>query len=354
MNREYTPLIDTRFYDEFDRKIVKYSQNLREYIEDILGVKDLENLHEQIDYSDTLKFFSLFKKVDTNIIEEFIDSVVRPILGNTEYLVQKTPNFRIILPNQDKIGQILCWHQGIWFGNGYGMRTIWTPLTKNDDTSTLHVASLKDSLQMTKSTYDEKWTYDKLDEMCSKMCEPMKVDVGETLLFTQEHLHGQVPNRSGKTRISFETRILLKDGIFEKKTPGGYFKKPFVDTKKTDNPELYKDAMIMQVFDGPMFHDSTLHGQYLIMDEYVKKNEIDVKFYCADINTINCEYIKYLMREQKYKNFIFPSMWAISLENVEEILNYKDCNIHFAAEELVCHDEESRDLALYYRKFTKN
>lgn len=342
--REYKPLSDKRLYDKFNCNIIDHNFNLRPFIEDLLGYTNLENLHEQISPSDTNKLFKLFQDLDNDIIDNYIHSIV----GDTEYLVQRTPNFRIVLPDHDKHGQVLFFHQGIWVGNGYGMRTIWTPITDVYESNSFQIANLDDSLKFTKNTYNKNWTYDKIQEEAVKICKPATLNYGQALLFTQEHVHGQIPNRTGKTRISFETRILLKNGDFNQKTPGGYFKKPF--SSQHNKKGNYQNAIVMPTFDGPMFSDCTQFAQTLMMEQYVKKNNIQVSFKCTDLSTTNCTYAKYLSKNNTYDNMVFPSLWAFTENDLEEILS-SDIIIHFAGEELCCDSRESKELALYYRKF---
>ena len=342
--RKYKPLSDTRLYNKFNCNIVNHSFDFRSLVEDLLGYSDLENLHKQIDPLETNKLFKLFNDLDSTIIDEYIDSIV----GDVEYLVQRTPNFRIVLPNHDKFGQVLFFHQGIWVGNGYGMRTIWTPITDAYESNTFQIASLTDSLEFTKKAYKEKWTYDKIQTEANKICKPATLKYGDALLFTQEHVHGQIPNKTGKTRISFETRILLKGGDFNQKTPGGYFKKPF--SKEHNKKGNYKNAIVMPTFDGPMFADCTQFAQTILMEDYIKKNDVEINFKCTDLSTTNCAYAKYLAKNNIYENMIFPSIWAFQVEDLKEILN-ADVTVHFASEDLCCDSHDSKDLALYYRTF---
>mgnify|MGYP006160381603 CR=1 FL=1 len=343
--REYKPLSDTRLYDKFNCKIIDHSFDFRSLIEDLLGYTDLENLHEQIGPLETNKLFKLFEDLDNTIIDEYIDSIV----DNEEYLVQRTPNFRIVLPDHDKHGQVLFFHQGIWVGNGYGMRTIWTPITDVYGSNSFQIANLDDSLKFTKDTYEQNWTYNIIQEEANKICKPATLNYGQALLFTQEHIHGQIPNRTSKTRISFETRILLKGGDFNQKTPGGYFKKPF--SKEHNKKGNYKNAIVIPTFDGPMFADCTQFAQTILMEDYIKKNDVEINFKCTDLSTTNCAYAKYLAKNNIYENMIFPSIWAFQVEDLKEILN-ADVTVHFAGEELCCDTKENKSLALYYRNFS--
>ena len=106
----------------------------------------------------------------------------------------------------------------------------------------------------------------------------------------------------------------------------------------------------MPTFDGPMFADCTQFAQTLMMEQYVKKNNIEVNFKCTDLSTTNCAYSKYITKNNMYDNIVFPSLWAFQVNDLKEILN-TNMTVHFAGEELCCDTEDLKDLALYYRTF---
>ena len=350
--RPYKPLSDDRFYDQMDCNIVEVGMEMRPLVEEMLGYSDLENLHEHIEPTEVPKLLGLFNALDTNIMDEYLNGILKPIIGDTEYLVQRVPNLRIVLPDQDKLGQVLIYHQGIWFGNGYGMRTIWSPITDAWDTNTMQIASLEDSVKFTKASIAEKWNYEKIEEESNKICKPANLNYGQALLFTQENIHGNVPNRTGKTRVSFEGRILLRGGDFNQKTPGGYFKRPFCEDHAKTSPDGYRNAIVMPTFDGPMFGDCNQFTQTLLMQQYVNHNNIEVITKCTDLSTTNCTHAKYVARHRIYDNIVFPSIWAFQTEDLEEILEYDGVTVHFASEDLSCETREEKELALYYRKFS--
>ena len=50
---------------------------------------------------------------------------------------------------------------------------------------------------------------------------------GQSWLFNQELIHGNVNNNTGITRVSMDLRIMLKGENFGRKYPGQYFRKLF-------------------------------------------------------------------------------------------------------------------------------
>ena len=43
-----------------------------------------------------------------------------------DFLIQRFGTLRVVIPNQEHVGRLLNYHQGIFVGNGVGLRTIWT------------------------------------------------------------------------------------------------------------------------------------------------------------------------------------------------------------------------------------
>ena len=352
--RKYKPRSDDRFYDKFNASIVNVKESvskIKNQLKELINIDDFSELHNQINENQSItggELFKIFKKIDLNLIDEYIDNLIRPIIGEEEYLIQRTPNLRIVIPNQDKKGQLLFWHQGIWVGNGYGLRTIWTPLTDAYESNSLHMAYHETSIDATTQFYNDKWTYEDLSKRCEKICHSKNMTFGHALLFAQENLHGQRPNKTNKTRVSFECRILLKNGDFMHKLPGAYFRKPFVYYKKP--MEKYENSIIMPQFDGPFFNNDTQYSQHVLMHDYVKETNVELKTECVELVTTNCAYAKFLAKNKIYDNFIFPSLFAFQENDLKDLFQ-NDVTFHFASENLICNDDESKKLALYYRTF---
>ena len=326
--------------NEWDKNIVTV---------DITEIKNAIDLPNDLSgkSSTSNELFRIFRNINPAIIDRYIDPIVKST-GITEYLIQKTPNLRIVMPDQDTLGQRLFWHQGIWNGNGTGMLTIWTPLTKAFNTNTLHIATLDESKYWTKKFRENTSnSYEYISKFCEDICKPVNLNPGQALLFTQEHWHGQKNNETNQIRISFETRILLPKGEFSEKHPGAYFRKPFYYTKLKKG---FKNAMLIPQFDGPYFCKDSQYIQTLVMNEYCKNFDIEISNKSHDLNTTNCSYTKWLAKEKHYDNIVLPSLYSLQINDLEDLFNTEQV-FHFASEELVVDDNESKQLAMYYRTF---
>lgn len=157
-------------------------------------------------------------------VDSYFKDIVDENIGYKEWMIQRYFTIRIVIPNQANEGRLLAFHQGIWVGNGLGLRTIWTPFTEVYDSNSMYVASFEDSVKITQDTYDNKWDYDTIQENCGKYSKPIKLSPGQAYLFQQQHIHGNYNNETDITRWSMDGRILPKGGHYHRKAPGGYFR----------------------------------------------------------------------------------------------------------------------------------
>ena len=55
------------------------------------------------------------------------------------------------------------------------------------------------------------------------VCAAVGGEPGEAVLFNQEIIHGNVPNKTKQTRVSIDFRLVVKGGKIRRKLVGGYF-----------------------------------------------------------------------------------------------------------------------------------
>jgi sporadic carbohydrate cluster 2OG-Fe(II) oxygenase/sporadic carbohydrate cluster protein (TIGR04323 family) len=226
-----------KLYPETDRKIVSYDLSKHNWPEYWLKIakdkfpqiESLETVHKVLSASEinTLgKHCQSFCGTDefANRVDNYFEDIVSNHIGFKEWMIQRYFTIRIVIPNQASKGRLLAFHQGIWVGNGLGLRTIWTPFTKVYDTNSMFVASYEDSVKITQDTFTNKWDYDTIQDNCGKYSKPIKLKPGETYLFQQQHIHGNFNNETDITRWSMDGRILPKGGHYHRKLPGGYFR----------------------------------------------------------------------------------------------------------------------------------
>jgi sporadic carbohydrate cluster protein (TIGR04323 family) len=194
-------------------------------------VKELETLHEVLTPVEIVRVSQHVQNACTRIdfmkrFDEFAASIVPQRIQNKQYLIQRQGTLRVVIPNQAKIGRRLAFHQGIFVGNGRGCRTIWTPFTKAEKTNTMWMLDLDISQEITKRVLAEKWSMEKFEEESLKHAWPVTLKPGQSHLFFQEHIHGNVNNDENYTRVSMDMRILIEGEEWGRRLPGGFMRLP--------------------------------------------------------------------------------------------------------------------------------
>lgn len=206
----------------------------------------------------------------------FTDALVG--LADDEWMMQRNFTIRIVIPDQAKVGRLLAFHQGIWVGNGIGMRTIWTPFTRCYGNNSMQIMGWTESDDLTQRCYTEQWSYDRLQEECSQHTWPVTLEPGQAHLFQQHHIHGNFNNDTDITRWSMDGRVLIKGGYYGRKLPGGYFRFPGeqADTRPVDAAKRWISyAGWNTKFTGPI----PLPMQRAIIDQYCDKHNIRINDY---------------------------------------------------------------------------
>lgn len=274
-----------------DRKIVKYDlekHNWPEYWlriakEKYPQIESLESVHKLLTPSE----ISILGKhcqsyCGTDEFSERVDSYFRDIVGDNiqfkDWMIQRYFTIRIVIPNQAKEGRLLAFHQGIWVGNGLGLRTIWTPFTEVYDTNSMYVASYEDSVSITQNTYNSKWDYDTIQNECKKLSYPIKLSPGEAYLFQQQHIHGNLNNETDITRWSMDGRILPKGGHYHRKLPGGYFR--FLGERESNiSIDTSKKWITYAGWNSKFSSPIPLPMQRSIIERYCTKFNIEINDY---------------------------------------------------------------------------
>ncbi len=182
-----------------------FNYNVDEYpfislISKLFNKKDLDNLHQQS--NESYRYFNEpTKDSDTEFHKVFYDKMrsgwsdfldtyknfvynfVEPKVGNS-IIYQKWPTFRVHLPNNMAVG---AWHIDSDFNHPEGEINFILPITKMFESNTV-IAESEPGLRDFKQ---------------------IELDPGELFMFNgNKCLHGNLPNRTGKTRVSLDFRVL--------------------------------------------------------------------------------------------------------------------------------------------------
>lgn len=357
----------------FDTKIYNYKEE-EYYLSDIVlnclqkyypDIHDLSLLHESVPAKNIGELVKLIGKdlADTDFYQRFdeiISRYVLPILP-TDILVQKFGNIRITIPNQDKIGTVLPFHQGRWVGNGLGLMTIWMPFTKAYDSNSLQIIDINTSRKLTKESIRNNWSYEKLQDECISLCKPVNINTNQFLLFTQENIHGAIPNRTNKTRMSIDVRVLLRDSQPHRKWPGSYFRIIGDTNIHSRNIKINQNENVITYaeYEGFKTKHMDLYFQTLVIKEYCIRMGYTFPHQTGDNEGRNHSYLEYIIKEGNTDHILMFSIFSLpdNKERRQYLMNLAleyNCILHFANEEFVLDSQEMLHKIEYLRNFTSD
>ena len=128
---------------------------LRTIQEKFPQVKELEKIHEVLTPPQVVELQmyvqnACSRKDFMELFEAFLSEYAPPRIDNKRYMIQRQGTLRVVIPNQTKSGRRLQFHQGVFVGNGRGIRTFWTPLTLATKTASVWFIGWEKSQEITK------------------------------------------------------------------------------------------------------------------------------------------------------------------------------------------------------------
>jgi sporadic carbohydrate cluster protein (TIGR04323 family) len=269
--------------------------------------------------------------------DEFAASIVPQRISNKRYLIQRQGTLRVVIPNQATVGRRLAFHQGIFVGNGRGCRTIWTPFTKAEKTNTMWMLDLDISREITKKVLAEKWSLEKLEEESLKHAWPVTLNPGQSHLFFQEQIHGNVNNEEGYTRVSMDMRILIEGEEWGRRLPGGFMRLPG-DYEIAEVMDYTGKSFITYAgWNSKFSKDIPLPMQRAIIEPYCVKNKINYTSYEFENEHLDWQPgLEYYIKERP-DGIVLCSMYCLTddAERRNELLELaldRGVELHFANE----------------------
>ena len=324
-------------------------------------VSKLETMHEVLNPSEIVKVGkhvqnACSRKDFMERFDEFVEAYVPQRINSKRFMVQRQGTLRIVIPDQAKVGRRLQFHQGIFVGNGRGCRTIWTPFTEARATNTMWMVDLENSRRITKAFVTEKWSFEKLEEECLKVAFPVELNIGQSHLFMQEMLHGNVNNNEGYTRVSLDMRILIEGEEYGRRHPGGFMR--FLGDHEVAQEKNYtgKSAITYAGWTSDFSRNIPLPMQRAIIDAYCEKNKIAYTSY--EFENDHCDWqpsLEYFIK-QCPDLIVLNSIYSLTddTERRDKILQTAiDCGVelHFANEHVIVKTQEDIEKINSYLSF---
>ena len=141
--------------------------------------------------------------------------VVAPALGLGPVHGQRTPTFRVFFPHAPGYPGATSYHSDLMLGHNPRAVNVFVPLVACEASRSLLLAELAPSLELYRE-YD--WDFARfgrdtqndaaLQQRCARLCQPLRVEVGDIVVFDSRCLHAGPQNRTDRTRVTFDSRVL--------------------------------------------------------------------------------------------------------------------------------------------------
>ena len=328
-----------------------------------MGVKvdSLQLLHEA---ATPTEIFSITKQLcaDTHLpdfykmVRDFTYEVLIP-QGHLEtpIAVQRYLNVRIMQPSR-ALGTF-PFHTGLLYGHGQASRSVWMPLTDvsapEDSTATMQMVSINDSRKMIGNAITQRMTVPEMTEYFSSACKPCSSKPGQVVLFSQENVHGNFLNVTGKTRVSIDFRLAEKrfGNQLGRKPAGGYFalmpRDAVAATEDKRNFDNGKPNTLYVANATDITEALPAHLQRYNLLDYAQKHNLDYNFEYFELEAMShMPTMKYAVNEIKC-NVLMYSIYSLprNKQDRDEITDAairNGLNLHFVNEGLCIQNKEDQ------------
>lgn len=348
---------------DFDTERFKFREWAISVIQEIKPeITELETLHLQLTPEELSQIRKHFHKASTRkefmkMVDDFMARYIPSRINDKRYLIQRYPTLRIVEPNQAKKSRRVAFHQGIWVGNGKGLRTVWMPFTKCYDTNSMQMLPLKISRKITKQCINNRWSLEKFEDECMKHSFPINLNYGQAHLFTQEHMHGNVNNETDITRLSMDIRILIEGESYLRRLPGAWLRFPGDYRADMVEDNTGRHFITYDCWSSKFTKHIPLPMQRDLIDVYCEKNKISYSDSQFENEYLDwCPSLQHFIR-QKPEGIVMLSIFSLpdKKEWRNNILNLAlECGVelHFANEYIVLRNKNDLEFIQSYLEFS--
>ncbi|OGT31592.1 MAG: hypothetical protein A2W28_07350 [Gammaproteobacteria bacterium RBG_16_51_14] len=342
---------------------------------------DLTRLHEVVpDDKVFVLTKDLCKATNAPEFQRMVNNYVRDVVvpkGDLQFpvAVQRYMNVRIMLPN--KPSSIFPFHTGIFYGHGPASHSLWMPLTDvtADDmyTASMQIIDIDQSRVLVNEAIAKRYDVATMTREFGKNSYPLKACSGKAVFFSQENIHGNFVNVTGKTRVSMDFRVAEGrfGNLLARKIAGGYFK-IIADTEaEEENWAKQSEAQRSGNFNNGKrnvlyIHNATtatrnvpVHLQRYMIYEYAQKYSLNYQFEYFDLEDMtHLPTLQHILKDLTcnailYSVYCLPEERAFRTDLINTALN-NNLILHFVNEDMIIanrHDADEIEKLLTFAKY---
>lgn len=270
--------------------------------------------------------------------------------------VQRFLNVRIMVP--DKPQGVFPFHTGLLYGHGPGSRSLWMPLTDvtrdEDRSSSLQILTIERSRELIREAIEKRLSVNQMTDLFGAASFGVKAGPGQVLFFTQENIHGNFVNVTGKTRVSIDFRLAehrFGDQL-ARKILGGYFEilpDGHAQPHRPDHKAIAngRQNTIYLNNNTPSTVGAPVHLQRGMVVDYCKQHGLNFEFELFELETM--DHLPTLMHivEELGCNVILYSIYALPEDAAQRARIFdaaarKGVHLYFVNEDLALTGDADR------------
>jgi sporadic carbohydrate cluster protein (TIGR04323 family) len=287
--------------------------------------------------------------------DQFAEQYGRPLIDGRRYMLKRQATLNLVVPDQRQLGRLLPFHQGVWYGNGRGQRTIWLALTPCFGTNSMWVVDTEHSRDISRQTIQQHWNQHEFEEASLSRAWPVEIQPGQCHLFHQEIIHGNVNNDTGVTRMAIDWHLLVEGEEYGNRLPGGFFRLP------GDHAQAHRGQAqqgLVQYLGNNTDYDRHIPQmlQRLALDQYCRDRGLGINYVHFENEHLSWMPILENLIQTQVPGIIMGSIYSLpdDADRRGHVLRQaldRGIEMHFVNEYIVMTSEQDLELIETYRNF---
>ena len=218
-------------------------------------------------------------------------------------------------------------------------------------TASMQIIDANKSRELVDRAINEKMSISAMNELFGGFSSQCRAGLGEMVFFSQDNLHGNFVNETGKTRVSLDFRVAEeKFGQFlARKIPGGYFRLHKNETQADSLGIKFDEGQKWVVYlsnNTPAVYGIPVHLQRLAVEGFCKSSYIKSHFEFFELEGLGHLPTLFHIVEKAETNVLLYSIFALPecgelRSSLYSALEDSQVILHFVNENMTICDKES-------------
>lgn len=193
----FKDIIEKAIFDEVGSNISKNNFSL-DKIHDYFSNSEVPNLLN--------KLYTIFRHKEFQDEYDKLCKFIKEKFHHSETKYQSIPSVRINIPGTKSVD----FHNDMFYGHGENVFNYWLPITNVSNTNSMMIIDERKSIDLLDNVKKSRISILEFNNLCKEVCRPLNMNYGEVFKFNSKLIHGTLFNKTNKTRVSIDFRMLNK------------------------------------------------------------------------------------------------------------------------------------------------